>query len=67
MLFCGFLGGAGLNQVTSTFWEDTQSIPGGEQGTIPYLKEGSQGFHVNPKIAIVVSYIIDKLTLYHLK
>ena len=48
MLFCGFLSGPGLNQVTSTFWSVTQSLLGGEQATIPHLKEDSQGFRVTP-------------------
>ena len=48
MLFCCFLSGAGLNQVTSTFWDGTQSLLGGEQATILHLKEDSQGFKMIP-------------------
>ena len=48
MLFSGFLSCAGLYQVTSTFWDDTQSLLGGEQATILHLKEDSQGFNMTP-------------------
>ena len=56
MLFCGSLSLAGLNQVTSTFWDGTQSFPGGEKANIPHMKEDIQGFHMNPndKIQLLV-------------
>ena len=57
MLFCGFLSGAGLNQVISKFWDGTQSFLGGEQAAIPHLKEHIQGFHMNPNAIIFISKI----------
>ena len=54
MLFCGFLSVAGLNQVTSTFWDDTKSLLGGEQAIIPHLKEEIQDFHMAPKISMQI-------------
>ena len=61
MLFCGFLSGAGLNQVASTVWDGTKSFPGGEQSSIPHLKEEIQGFHMNPKTALVIGDFWSKL------
>ena len=52
MFFGGSLGGAGLNQVTSTFWNRTMSFLKGEQVAIPHLKEQIQGFHVTPNAQI---------------
>ena len=43
----GFLSGAHLNEVASTFLDITQSISGECQATIPHLKEEIQGFHMN--------------------
>ena len=57
MLFCGFLSGPGLNQVTSTFWSVTQSLHGGEQATIPHMEEDSQSFHMIPNAQIFISEI----------
>ena len=37
---------AGLNQVTSTFWDGAQSFPVGGQAAIPHLKEHVQIFHI---------------------
>ena len=37
---------AGLNQVTSTFWDGAQSFPVGGQAAIPHLKEHVQTFHM---------------------
>ena len=37
---------AGLNQVTSTFWDGAQSFPVGGQAAIPHLKEHIQTFHM---------------------
>ena len=48
MLFCGFLSGAGLNQVASTFLDVTQSLFGGGHAIVPHLEEEIQGFHMNP-------------------
>ena len=48
MSFYGFLSWPGLNQGTSTFLDGTQSLPGGEQATIPHLKEDILGFHMIP-------------------
>ena len=59
MLFFGFLSGAGLNQVTSTFWPTPQSFATVQQAIIPNLKEGIQGFHINPKTAIVVGDFLE--------
>ena len=59
MLFCGFLSGAGVYQWSSTFWDGTQSLLGGEQDMIPHLKKGSQGFNMNPKTSIVVSDFLE--------
>ena len=55
MLFFGFLSGAGLNQVTSTFWPTPQPFAKVQQPIIPHLKEGIQGFDINTKTAIVIS------------
>ena len=57
MLFCGFLSGPGLNQVTSTFWSVTQSLHGGEHATIPHMEEDSQSFHMIPNAQIFISEI----------
>ena len=48
MLIFGFLSCAGLNQVTSTFWNRSQSFTGGDQAAIPHLKEHIQSFHMSP-------------------
>ena len=66
MLFCGFLSGAGVKQYTSTFWTTTQQPDMIQQATLPHLKEGSQGFHLSPKTAIIISDFIDKTTKRHL-
>ena len=50
-----FLSGSGLNHVTSTFWDGTQSLLGGEQAAIPYLKGHIQSFHVTPITQIFIS------------
>ena len=57
MLFFGFLMCAHLNQVTSTFWDGTQSFLGGEQAAIPHLKEHIQSFHMNPNAKMFISEI----------
>ena len=62
MLFFGFLSGAGLNQVASTFRDGTQSFPGGDQSSIPHLKEEIQGFHMNPKTALVIGDFLEQIT-----
>ena len=59
MLFCGSVGGSGLNQVTSTFWDGTKSFLGGEPATIPHFKDDIQGFHMHPKPAIVNSDFLE--------
>ena len=66
MLFCGSLGGAGLNQVTSTFWDGTKSFLGDEQATIPHLKDWIQGFHMHPKTTIVIIHFVELKTWSHL-
>ena len=48
MLFYGYLSWAGLTQVISIFWDGTHLFPGGDEATIPHLKEGIQGFHMTP-------------------
>ena len=48
VLFCGFLSGAGVKQISSTFWAATHSPLLAEQATIPHMKEDSQSFHINP-------------------
>ena len=62
MLFFGFLSGAGLNQVTSTFWNQSQSFLGGQQAAIPHLKEDIQGFHMSSKTAIVIIDFLELMT-----
>ena len=62
MLFCGFLSGAGLLQVTSTFWDGTQSFLGGQQAATPHLKEDVHGFHMSSKTAVVISDFHESLT-----
>ena len=39
---------AGLNQVTSTFWDGARSLPVGGQAAIPHLKEHIHIFHMTP-------------------
>ena len=67
MSFCGFLRCASLNQDTSTFWDGTQSFPGGEKAIIPHMKEYIQGFHMIPNTAIVVSNFIEIIASPHRK
>ena len=62
MVICGSLSGAGLNQVSSTFLDGTQSLLGGEQPIIPHLKEETQGFHMNPKTEIIISDFLELKT-----
>ena len=57
---------AHLNQVTSTFWDGTQSFLGGEQATIPHLKEETQGFHMNQKTEIVIIDFLESKAESHL-
>ena len=57
MLFCGFLSGAGLMQVISTFWATTQPLPRAEIPTIPQMKEKIQGFHMTPIASILFGEI----------
>ena len=64
MLFCGFLSAAGLYQVTSTFWDGTQSLPGGEQAAIPHLKGHIQSFHLTPLTEIFISEKVQFRALY---
>ena len=40
---------SGVDQHASSFWIVSQSPLGGEQATIPHLKEGSLSFHVRTK------------------
>ena len=67
MFFCGFLSCASLYQMTSSFWNGTQSFPGGEKAIIPHMKEGIQGFHISPNTAIVVCNLIEIIASPHLK
>ena len=59
VLFSCSLSRASLNQVTFTFWDGTQSFPGGQKATIPHIKEEIQGYHMNQKTAIVISDFLE--------
>ena len=52
--------------MTSSFWNGTQSSPGGEKAIIPHMKEGIQGFHISPNTAIVVCNFIEIIANPHL-
>ena len=43
------MSGAGLNQVSSTFLDGTQSFPAAVQAAIPHMKEDIPDFHMSPK------------------
>ena len=64
--YCFALSCPGVDQHASSFWIVSQSPLGGEQSTIPHLKERSQGFHLSPKTTIVVSDFVDKMAKRHL-
>ena len=64
--YCFALSCSGVDQHASSFWIVSQSPLGGEQATIPHLKERSQGFHLSPKTTIVVSDFVDKMAKRHL-
>ena len=53
--------------MTSSFWNGTQSFPGGEKAIIPHMKEGIQGFHISPNTAIVVCNFIEIIASPYLK
>ena len=67
MLFCGFLSGAGLRQVTSTVWPAPLSFVKVDLAIIPHLIEGIQGLHMSPKTALVISTFLKQKTVYHVK
>ena len=55
MLFFEFLSVLAAQPSASTFWNRSKLVLGGQQAAIPHLREDIQGFHMNPKTAMVIS------------